>query len=204
MRSASIRLLCFPAAGGYSAPYRAWRTMLPPEVEVHPVDLPEGCADVDSLLAVLDSSVAALVDRPTVLFGHSFGGLVSYELAQRLQDRRLPLARLAVSASAPPHLAASARGDFVADSARLAAWFTLADGYRHRPRPPLTCPISVFGGLTDTTVRRDELAAWQDHTVGTCRLRMLPGSHDLLREGGTYLARALAKDLLDDARQAAT
>ncbi|WP_405164520.1 thioesterase domain-containing protein [Nocardia sp. NBC_01499] len=200
----SIRLLCFPAAGGYGAPYRAWRAMLPPEIDVHPVDLPEGCADVDSLLATLDSSVAALADRPTVLFGHSFGGLVAYELAQRLRDRRLPVARLAVSASPPPHLAASVRGALVADSARLAAWFTLADGYRHRPRPALACPLSIFGGLTDTTVRRDQLAAWQEHTVGSFRLRMLPGSHDLLREGGTYVARALAKDLLDDAYQATT
>ncbi|WP_433655075.1 thioesterase II family protein [Nocardia sp. CA-128927] len=202
MSAASIRLLCFPAAGGYGAPYRAWRTMLPPEVDVHPMDLPEGCADVDSLLAALDSSVVALADRPTVLFGHSFGGLVAYELAQRLRDG-LPLVRLAVSASAPPHLAAVARGAFVADSARVAAWFTLADGYRHRPRPALDCPISVFGGLNDVTVQRAELAAWQEHTVGSFRLRMLPGSHDLLREGGTYVARALARDLLDDAGQAA-
>ncbi|WP_405554711.1 alpha/beta fold hydrolase [Streptomyces canus] len=201
----SLRLLCFPPAGGYAAPYRAWCAMLPPEVAVHPMDPPDGCDDVDTVLAALEPSVAAVTDRPTVLFGHSFGALIAYELAHRLRDRRLPLVRLAVSASAAPHLVSpvtAGTGTAArAESARVTAWFELADGYRYRSRPPLDCPISVFGGLHDPTVARNELAAWQEHTVGAVRLRVLPGSHDLLREGGAYVVRALERDLADDAGQ---
>ncbi|MET7728355.1 thioesterase II family protein [Streptomyces mirabilis] len=201
----SLRLLCFPPAGGYAASYRAWHTMMPPEVAVHPMDPPDGCGDIDAVLAALEPSVTALADRPIVLFGHSFGALIAYELAHRIRDHRLPLVRLAVSASAAPHLVGRRKNDSFtaarADSARVAAWFELADGYRHRARPPLHCPISVFGGLHDATVERDELAAWQEHTAGAARLRVLPGSHDLLRECGPYVVRALERDLTDDSDQ---
>lgn len=199
-----LRLVCFPPAGGYAARYRAWREALPPEVDVCPMELPEGCADVDAVLAVLEPPVVALADRPTVLFGHSFGALVAFELAHRIRDRGLPLVRLAVSASAAPQLAGRTAAAPVQgageDSARVRAWFQLADGYRYRPRPPLDCPVSVFGGLQDATVERGELDAWRDHTAGAFSLRVLPGSHDLLREGGTYVVRALERDLAGASR----
>ncbi|MFG2684056.1 thioesterase II family protein [Streptomyces sp. NPDC048392] len=195
------RLVCFPPAGGYAAPYRAWGRAVPAGVEVSPMDLPEGHTDVDAVLAALEPEVAALADRPLVLFGHSFGALVAYELAHRLRARSLPLARLAVSASAAPHLAGPIPAGAVppaGDDARVAAWYALADGYRHSTRPVLESPVSVFGALNDATVRRDELEAWREHTTGQFRLRMLPGSHDLLREGSTYVTRALEHDLMDD------
>ncbi|WP_020667800.1 thioesterase II family protein [Amycolatopsis nigrescens] len=197
----AIRLLCFPPAGGYAAPFRAWRAALPPEIAVHPIEPPDGCVDVDAVLAAVEPEVTALADRPTALFGHSFGALLAYELAHRLRARRLPLARLAVSASPAPRLVTPGSHAAASDgSARVAAWFALADGYLPQPRPVLDCPVSVFGGLQDTTVQRYQLAAWRECTAGTFRLRVLPGSHDLLREGGTYVIRALERDLSDDIR----
>lgn len=43
-------------------------------------------------------------DLPYVLFGHSLGALVAYELTLALQDGPNPPAALVVSACAPPHL----------------------------------------------------------------------------------------------------
>ncbi|MGH3435917.1 MAG: thioesterase II family protein [Sciscionella sp.] len=201
MTGARLRLLCFPPAGGHAAPYRAWQRELLGDVEVVPVDLDEGHDNIASLLAAMRRTVVGLTDRPVALFGHSFGALMGYELARDLRDRNLPLVRLTVSGSpAPQHARALLLPvpTGAPDPARLDAWYRLADDYRYEPRPPLDRPISVLGGLHDPLVRPGELRAWQERTSAGFRLRMLPGSHELLRESGTYMLRALAADIAND------
>jgi surfactin synthase thioesterase subunit len=48
------------------------------------------------------------------------------------------------------------------------------------PKPlltPLSCPITVFGGLQDNTVTYDQLTAWQSQTQENFSLHMLLGDH---------------------------
>jgi surfactin synthase thioesterase subunit len=201
MTDVRLRLLCFPPAGGHAAPYRAWQRDLPQGVEVLPIDPEEGHHEVGDLLAAMLPAVIGLADRPVALFGHSFGALVSYELAFALRDRDLPLTRLIVSGCPAPPLVRALRLPAPAtapDRARLSSWYCLADGYKHAPRPPLDRPISAFGGLDDPLVAPDELRAWKERTIAPLRLRMLPGTHELLRESGAYLLRAIAADLEHD------
>lgn len=201
MTADRLRLLCLPAAGAYAAPYRAWQRELPQGVEVLPVDLEEGHDDVGSLLAAMVTAVVEMADRPVALFGHSFGALVGYELARALLDRDLPLTRLMVSGCPAPHLVRPLGlpvPDSASDRARLNAWYSLADSYEYVPQPPLNHPISAFGGTHDPFVRQEELLRWGERTTVNLRLRMLPGSHDLLRESSAYLLRAIAADLTHD------
>jgi medium-chain acyl-[acyl-carrier-protein] hydrolase len=201
MTDVRLRLLCFPPAGGYAAQYRAWQRDLPPGVEVLPIDLEEGYHDVSGLLASLRPIVIGLAERPLALFGHSFGALVGYELARTLRDWDLPLTRLIVSGCPAPHLARALRLPVPAnapDRARLSYWYSLADGYEYVPRAPLDRPISAFGGMQDPLARPEELRAWEKRTTAGLRLRMLPGSHELLRESSGYVVRAVAADLDHD------
>jgi medium-chain acyl-[acyl-carrier-protein] hydrolase len=207
------RLLCFAGAGALAAPYRAWQREFPPDVEAWPVELDHGDTDVPSLLDALEPVVWQVSDSPYALFGHSFGALLAYELARRTTGRGRPPVALGVSACAAPYRFDPRRDggatwweelpdSFGAESdrtagerARLAAAFTLADGYSHRPGPPLACPISAFGGFNDRSVDRADLAAWESMTTASFRLRMLPGSHQLVHEMGPHIARALGRDL---------
>jgi len=113
---AALRLFCFPYAGGNAAIFRAWPTLLPPEIDVCPIQLP-GRSDrigeppftwLPHLLAALLPALVAEVDRPFALFGHSMGAIIAYEAARWLSRQYdLPPVHLFVSARRAPHVAAS-------------------------------------------------------------------------------------------------
>jgi surfactin synthase thioesterase subunit len=108
---ASLRLFCFPYAGGGTAPYRPWGDVLPRNVEVCPIQLPgremrikqAAFSDVFALVEALVPNIVPFLDRPFALFGHSMGALVAFELARTLTRDHHPLPeRLFVSARVAP------------------------------------------------------------------------------------------------------
>lgn len=107
-----LRLLCFPQAGGSAGAFAAWRSRLPDGLELLPVELPgHGTRRAEPMPGTLEELVAAVLDAvgpeldaPYALFGHSFGGLIAYELAREIGRRRLPPPQgLLLSAARPPH-----------------------------------------------------------------------------------------------------
>lgn len=106
-----LRLLCVPYAGGSAALFRQWAELFGPHVEVCPVELPgRGVRTTEppvrDMKRLVDSfhEAADLLprDAPLVLFGHSMGARISFELAQRLGDR---VRHLFASGSAAPDVA---------------------------------------------------------------------------------------------------
>jgi len=106
-----IRLFCLPHAGGTPAVFRAWPRLASDRTAVYGYDLPGQGARFrekafDELQALVDAllvATAPLLDRPFVLFGHSLGGLLAFELAHALRRAGLPAPRLAaLSACRPP------------------------------------------------------------------------------------------------------
>jgi medium-chain acyl-[acyl-carrier-protein] hydrolase len=94
--SVAWRLFCFPYAGGGTALFRDWPSLLPPQIELCTIAAPGREARfgepaprqvaewVDGLFPELETAI----DRPFALFGHSLGALVAFELARRLRERR--------------------------------------------------------------------------------------------------------------------
>ena len=107
-----VRLLCLPYAGGGATIYRAWSAELPADVEVRPVQLPARqdrrhetpLTRVDAIVTRLVAAVESLPPAPTAIFGHSFGGLVAYELGRRLSAAGTPPLALVIGARHAPHL----------------------------------------------------------------------------------------------------
>lgn len=111
---ASLRLFCFPYAGGGAAPYRKWSELLPAVVEVCPVLLPgrearlgePAFSSVVPLVDALAPAITPYLDKPFVFFGHSMGALVAFELARKLRREGKPLPEcLFVSARVAPGFA---------------------------------------------------------------------------------------------------
>ena len=110
---ASVRLFCFPYAGGDAQVYRAWSRHLPPSVEVLAARLPgrglrikeAPFRDLVPVVAAVASAATPYLDRPFAFFGHSMGALISFELARLLRERgvRGP-AHLFVSGCRAPQL----------------------------------------------------------------------------------------------------
>lgn len=108
------RIICLPHAGGSASFFHPWARVLPPGVEMVAIQYPgreerieEGCIDnmrlmIEALVQAL-TATPQLLSKPYVLFGHSMGAAVAYELCLALQQHpvRLPC-RLALSAIEGP------------------------------------------------------------------------------------------------------
>jgi medium-chain acyl-[acyl-carrier-protein] hydrolase len=224
------RLLCVPYAGGGVSVFARWPAALPPDIEVCVVQPParEGrirelpVSDpgvvVDAIVAGLD----ALPPLPLVVFAHSVGALVAFDVlrALRARGRGEPAHFIASAVDAPKRVSTAAPlhtlpdAEFVRgvhdtyggipqallDDLALMAMFVpavradirLLETYRYQEQPPLSCPITVFGGLEDTSTRADDLAAWADETTGSFALQMFPGGHFFMNTERAEVLRAIA------------
>lgn len=108
---ASRTLLCMSFCGGGTASFRAWADAVPEDVELllHCYPGREGrfttpfARTWEELLADALESVRALPRRPYVLFGHSMGAWVAFDLARRAAAVGLtPPRALVLSASDAP------------------------------------------------------------------------------------------------------
>jgi medium-chain acyl-[acyl-carrier-protein] hydrolase len=122
--AASLRLVCFPHAGGNASVFRAWHTSLPSEIEVCAVQLP-GRANrmaepainrLADLVEAIGVAMTPLLDKPVALFGHSMGALMGFEVARWLRRHRglLP-AHLMVCGRRAPQLPATESPHYLQD-----------------------------------------------------------------------------------------
>lgn len=111
--NSSLHLFCFPYAGGGASVFRPWIGLLPPGVELCPVQLPgresrwaeTPFTSLPELIRTLAVEAGDMLRPPFALFGHSLGGIVAFELCRELRRMGRPgPERLFVSAVAAPHL----------------------------------------------------------------------------------------------------
>lgn len=114
----SLRLFCFPYAGGGAAIYRNWPAGLQAPVELYAAQLPgRGARMREPALTRLGRVVGAVgreilpyLDRPFAFFGHSMGALIGFELARLLRrEHGLTLAHMFVSGRRAPQLPSTSR-----------------------------------------------------------------------------------------------
>lgn len=109
---ATLRLVCFPHAGGAASAYRDWAARLPEEIELVAVQYP-GRQDRfhDRLLTDFTALVEGITEElktlqgPTAYFGHSMGATVAFEAARQLDARGNGPVRLFASARTAPAVA---------------------------------------------------------------------------------------------------
>jgi medium-chain acyl-[acyl-carrier-protein] hydrolase len=176
------------------------------------------------LVAALVRDLAPYVQKPFAFFGHSMGAIVTFELARMLRRvAAAQPVHLFIAACQAPHLPpnrppihALPRALFVRELARmegtpaeilqceelmdlilptLRADFALCETYAYAPGPPLTCPISVFGGGRDPLVSATDLLAWRQHTVSAFTLRLMDGGHFFGGEEANRVLDAMMADL---------
>jgi medium-chain acyl-[acyl-carrier-protein] hydrolase len=94
---ARIRLFCFPYAGGDAlAIFRKWPELLPPAIEVCPVQIPGRGIRVAEppftnlilIVKAIGEAIQHRLDKPFIFFGHSMGAMISFELARLLRKER--------------------------------------------------------------------------------------------------------------------
>jgi medium-chain acyl-[acyl-carrier-protein] hydrolase len=208
-----LRLFCLAHAGGTAMPYAAWSRRLPGDVVPTPIDLPGHGSrmgrpphtELGPLLAELASMVSPLIDSRYVLFGHSLGAMLGYELARLLRDRGTPPELLMVAAHNGPgtgrtHQPIHDLPDerFVDALIRLGgtpaaireqpellrmylpllrADLRIAERYHPLPGQPLACPVVAFAGRADRMTDQRRMLGWLPTTTAACELVFLDGAH---------------------------
>jgi surfactin synthase thioesterase subunit len=213
---APVRLVCLPHAGGSAAFYHPVARALAPEVDVLAVQYPgrqdrrhePGITRLDRLADLVTEALAPWTDRPLVLFGHSMGALLGYEVTARLEAAgTAPRALIASARRAPSRYrdeSVHLRPDEgVVDELRLLGGVERAfledpelramilpsirsdyeaiETYRHPARPPLRTPVTVLTGDADPQVTAEEATAWARHTTDFA-LHTFAGGHFYLTE----------------------
>ncbi|MGW2709890.1 thioesterase II family protein [Streptomyces sp. NPDC001356] len=231
VRPPRLRLLCLPHAGGSPAFFHEWGRRFGDDVEVLVARYPgrhERINDpvVTSMGQLADELTCALVeftDLPLVVFGHSMGASLGYEVALRLLGRHgLRLAGLMVSGRTPPHLADDTLPDaddvdaVVAEVRRiggtdamllddpdlrelvlpaLLADFKVVGGYTPRAAVALPFPVIAYVGDADPDVDAAVMSEWARVSSVDFALTVLPGDHFYLVSQRAELIRDIRSRL---------
>lgn len=230
---AGLRLVCLPHAGGGTAVFRNWAAELPPGIELVAVRLPgresrlsePAHQDWAALLGELHAELVANLEPPYALFGHSFGAMLSYELAQLggpdgTGPRRLVLA----GCSAPglprptPALAGLPAAELVSGLRRYGALpdelvnsesllglllpmvradLALAESWSSRPARPVRVPLTVLSGLADPIAPTAQCQQWQRLATAGFEHHPLPGNHFFLHQQRSAVLALLAAELAE-------
>jgi len=67
--------------------------------------------------------------------------------------------------------------------------------YTYVDSPPVSCPGSAYGGLRDSAVSREQLAAWREQTTANFILRMFNGNHFFIHQAVPLLTNTLSYEL---------
>ncbi len=118
---ASLRLFCFPYAGGNATFYRTWQASLPSFVEVCAAQLPGRMprlaetpfTELTGMVAAIAENMHPYLDKPFALFGHSMGAMISLELARLIRkEHQLEPVHLFVSGHRAPQIPETARSTY--------------------------------------------------------------------------------------------
>ena len=225
---APFRLICFHSMGVGASLFTNFLLHPPDDYDILAVQTPgreNRIAEpvVESLEELVDQVVPHLLplfDRPVVMWGHSYGGIVAGEVMRRLRERhhREPV-HYVVSGTLPPHLVhllqkrdtllkamiADNSPEYLISLSRyvddpefiksilplMRRDYPLLKSYRFQPSSPLNCPITAFAARQDDMVYTDEIREWAQHTCGRFELIEVDGDHWFLNRNRERITATL-------------
>jgi surfactin synthase thioesterase subunit len=221
-----IPLVCLPFAGAGASFFYPWREKAGKEIEIVAIQLPgrewrvdeKPYRNVNTAVDELFPEIAGELGAGAVmLFGHSLGAVLAYELAHRFcAAPGFDVARVIVSGSPGPWTRRARRatglpdGDFldrVSEFAQynaetmqnpevrqmvlptLRADVEMHEKYVSRRSGPLPAPITSLRGHDDQLVTADHAAEWATATNREFELAELPGGHMYITQGADEILR---------------
>lgn len=223
--SAAVQLFGVPYAGGQSLAFRWLVEQLPATWGVWAIDPPgHGWANGPALESVEEMASLYLEQIPPaileggVLFGHSLGGCVVFEMAHRLIQRGRPLRAMVLAGTRPPHRRDEYESFLSMDDRQLLealiaiggvppqwadepeifelfkdalrADFRAFESYEVTQPLDDRLPVLVVGGLNDAVCRPYHVYEWSQY-CHNCRIEFVEGEHLFLQTHPQPLAQRM-------------
>lgn len=211
---AKFNLFCFHHAGGAASHFSDWQRHLPATIQVNAIQLPGrdhryGESFYNSVSQIVDKLLTfedVFREKPFVLFGHSLGAIIAFELTKTMQKKGLSPMALIVSGRSAPALAhlqepihhlpdelfikqlilryGGLRSDVLQSAElmslllpRIRADVAMAESWKYEKTLKINCPLFVFGGDNDVSVSEDDLSGWQLESENKIRIFRFSGDH---------------------------
>ncbi|PFJ04299.1 thioesterase [Bacillus cereus] len=227
------KFFCFPHAGGSAFSYSKWKNYFNPYIEVVPIELAgRGYRIEESLYQSMEEAVNdvynIIVEQidyfPYILYGHSMGSLIAYEVARKIQNSNNVLPEfLVVSGRNHPNskiknirhnlsneqfkrevIAMGGTSSEVLQSEELMeiflpilrADFKIVETYIH-DNSIQACDIEflIFNGKNDEFTTYDQIKKWEQYTSKTCTFHSFEGNHFFLNENIEEIANSIMRKL---------
>lgn len=226
---ARARLVCFPHAGGSASYFHPLAVSLAPQVDVISLQYPGRqdrrheplVPDVAACADLITAALATLPPAPTVLFGHSLGAMLAFEVACRQERAGAGPSALVVSGRRGPGTVRDEAVHQLDDDGLIAAIkdldganaallddeimrmslpairsdFRAAEMYVCPAGQTVACPLTVLMGDDDPKSTLEEARQWQEHSTGAFRMKVWPGGHFYLTTHAGEVTRQLQTEL---------
>jgi len=207
-------LICFPFAGSGASIYQGWRNQIDGRINLYGLQAPgredrikeEPLINLNKLIDELMVSLSSLNQNlPIILFGHSLGAIIAYELAKKIHGTKIKSALLIVSGRQAPNILSKFPSvshlndeqllqeitvlngipDEILQNNELLeivlpvlrADFKLADNYYAEIKDKLDCPVIAICSLDDPWVSVEEANKWKLTTIGLFQVKTFLGDH---------------------------
>lgn len=225
---ANGQIVCFGPAGATASFFRGWAEHAPTDIEVWALAYPgreRRAAEptihrMDELAGRIAAELEPRLTRPTLLFGHSMGASVAFEVTRRMEAGGVLPTALVISGRPGPRRQREAPRDLhtFGDTEIVAylrtlggtptellddpemrelilpafrADFALIGRYRPAPRPAVATPATIIWGDRDPDVGLGDIRDW------AAVLRRLRGARSF--PGGHFFLSDLAAEVVDHA-----
>lgn len=210
----SCRLICLPYAGASSFAYHSWKKKLAGCAELITVELAgRGTrmrepfySNIGEAIDDVYEMIVPFLNQPYVLFGHSMGSTMCYELAVKLIEKNeMAPMHMILSGRVPPldckdipvfsnvdddkfidHILKLGGVDKqVFDNESLSSIllpiirndYRILENYKRNEKVIMPCDLSVFYGSEDEYTIVTTMEGWRSYSSGSCTLYRFDGGH---------------------------
>ena len=226
------KIFMFHSMGAAASMFNDFMYEAPTGTDVYAVQLPGRenrkdeplFKDLNELLDDLEDAILPLLDGPFVTYGHSFGGIIAFELARRLRKKhgKEPV-HFFISATMAPQMTGSWKNiDVMKQSVissnseqKLIGLMSYIDdvdyvkkilpilrldmalliGYDYQDDEKFGFPITVFSAIEDEVTLPEEMIPWKEHTSSEFRQELVHGDHWFVSRNKDFIRDQIGKDL---------
>lgn len=230
-KDVSNRIILFHHAGGTAAFYKGWSELFPQDTEVCAVQLPMRAnricesmpESIEQLAKNFIEENSGLFDKPFILFGHSMGAQIAFEVSCQLSRKGINPEALFVSACEAPLIPEekdiSAKeedesniiqilkdyghivDDEILDDPDFRSYyipivrqdFYISEKYFKPQSEILSCPIYSLSGKNDPFVKQKKCQGWCGYTDCSCTFEEFSGDHFYLEQKKEEIAHIIQK-----------